>query len=334
MNKPYKYIVLLNKSENIGDDIQSLAATRFIPGNNLSYLYRDDLSLNKVRFDSKVIMNAWWGTKPSNILKPNTKVDRLLTSVHLTKRWRQLYSKQKWLKDLKKYEPIGARDLETHQFLTKLGVSSFFSGCVTLTLLPNYKIKRNNRILAIDLSDRVNKYLKANYTNQVDFLSQTISPHLSGLDRMEYAKYLLYLFNSYSIVVTTRLHVSLPCLALQTPVLLVRDDLDKVSRFSGLYQLVNNSSEMDFLTGNIKLYSLKNSNKYIALRIDLEKKIEEFTGYNNKTTLIPDELNIHDTISLLTMNNDRYKALKKYVTSRINFSYFVSLTMRMLTKSN
>lgn len=329
-NKEIRYATILNDSENIGDDIQALAATRFYPRKNPTYLLRDKLLIKNVKTDSKVILNGWWGDGTSNILIPNSKLDRLLTSVHINESQKIIYARKKWIGEFKKYNSIGARDLDTLDYLQGLGVNSHFSGCLTLTFVPNKNIQRNNKVLSIDLSNEGNHFLKSKYGNGVDFISQTISPHLTGLDRLEYAKYMLYLYSSYSLVITSRLHVTLPCLALNTPVLLVRDDLDYIARFSGLYELSTHCNEEELISEKIDLAKVRNSDEYLNLKSKLEEDVESFTGYKLDKSLIPDSIDSIALYSLLNMNNQRYNVLKKFFLKRFNYKYLITLIRRRL----
>jgi len=60
-----KYGLLTYRTENIGDEIQSIAARQFLPRVDI-YVERD--SLNNVVSDEKIklIMNGWFTHKPEN----------------------------------------------------------------------------------------------------------------------------------------------------------------------------------------------------------------------------------------------------------------------------
>ncbi len=60
-----KYGLLTYRTENIGDEIQSIAARQFLPRVDV-YVERD--SLNNVVSDEKIklIMNGWFTHKPEN----------------------------------------------------------------------------------------------------------------------------------------------------------------------------------------------------------------------------------------------------------------------------
>jgi len=64
-----KYGLLTYRTENIGDEIQSIAARQFLPRVDI-YVERD--SLNNVVSDEKIklIMNGWFTHKPENCPLP------------------------------------------------------------------------------------------------------------------------------------------------------------------------------------------------------------------------------------------------------------------------
>lgn len=104
---------------------------------------------------------------------------------------------------------------------------------------------------------------------------------LETIGKFQYAFNLLNAYQSSSAVITSRLHVAMPCLALETPVLLLDDSNGKDGRFWGLSNLLRNSNtdwylrNMDFFDYN---NPVKNSNDYISLRNKLISQCESFTG--------------------------------------------------------
>jgi hypothetical protein len=56
--------------------------------------------------------------------------------------------------------------------------------------------------------------------------------------RLSYARELLRRYGSAKLVITSRLHCALPCLALGTPVVLLRPGVEQDPRFHGLRELV------------------------------------------------------------------------------------------------
>ena len=55
---------------------------------------------------------------------------------------------------------------------------------------------------------------------------------------MKLAQQVLNQYAKAKLVITSRLHCALPCLALGTPVVLLKRNLEKIPRLAGLYNLV------------------------------------------------------------------------------------------------
>ena len=149
---------------------------------------------------------------------------------------------------LKKYQPIGCRDKKTYYKLLRKGIKAYFSGCITTTLDIHYYQKENSRekeILFTDFTfgyfpkaDIFIKNLKAYDFTNVTYLSHGFSSNYSHIERFKIADKILKKYAKASLVITTKIHAALPCLALKTPVILVNRQYDN-ERFDGLYDLLN-----------------------------------------------------------------------------------------------
>ena len=125
-------------SINIGDYIQSLAAKQYAKC-EIIYVNRDDLnSYNGEK--AKVIMNGWYTYKPFTCM-PNDHVLPLFVSFHLNADVENKFLNQENISILKKYAPIGCRDIHTVNLLRNKGVEAYFSGCLTTTIgcMGDYK---------------------------------------------------------------------------------------------------------------------------------------------------------------------------------------------------
>ena len=149
---------------------------------------------------------------------------------------------------LKAHEPIGCRDTATAEFLTQLGIASFVSGCVTLTL-PKRQITPGTG-LTYFVYGAGNGRLPMNLFNHAP-------PHV--LDGAEIIFHRLPLFeyplgkeqqcametyeidilhklkNRARLVVTPLHHVAAPCMAMGIPTVICRKKAD--ARFSLLSQM-------------------------------------------------------------------------------------------------
>lgn len=230
---------------NIGDYIQSLAAKQYIDG-DYTLIDRDGLNF----YDGKpisMIMNGWFYLYEGNDLIPNN-IDPLFISYHINN-----YSmvRKETLNHLKKYEPIGCRDYTTRNFLLINNIKAYFSGCLTTTLSKKYLKKNTERkgIIYCDfelendktdrkinncIQDILNKYNNEN----IEKVEHTYPLTLNHEERFKKAEELLDKYSRAKLVITTRIHCALPCLALGTPVILIVKNWDK-KRYNGLSKLFN-----------------------------------------------------------------------------------------------
>lgn len=134
---------------------------------------------------------------------------------------------------LKRYSPIGCRDEQTVQILRRWGIEAYLSGCVT-HLLPFSGVK-GDTVFFIDVPYGVKNYIPANIlcngkflSNQFYYPADAPQEETEKIIKMHYRK----LRDEARLVVTSRLHVASPCMAMGIPVILVKENVD--SRFSWL----------------------------------------------------------------------------------------------------
>lgn len=243
----YNYSFMKRKPKliNIGDYIQSLAALQFLPNNCIPFFVdRDSIEFfNKTKFKIIIIMNSW-----NIIQKGNRKVPSNIYPIYLSyhinnKNYIDSFS----LKNLKKNEPIGCRDIFTLKYLQKQGINSYFSSCLTTTLDINFAVnqtERINDIIFIDFrfglfpeADKFIKSLKAYNFSNIKYKRHMYKSQYTHLQRFIIAKRLLDQYARAKLVISTRIHGALPCLALKTPIIFINRKYDK--RYPGLYELLN-----------------------------------------------------------------------------------------------
>lgn len=282
---PAKYAALnYFGTNNLGDEIQTIAALRFLPRVD-AWADRDQLSAFLSDTTHKIILNGWFLRRPEH-WPPSRCLHPLIVSFHLTRRVSDLnFSKvapsstvlgPKGIRYLKNHEPIGARDLDTLEQLRAAGVRAYFSGCLTLTLRAPHSPRRGE-IYAVDVSDEVFAFLACH--SDVPITRLTHADHdLTGQARFDRAAWLLAHYSSAKAVVTGRLHCALPCLALGTPVLFV-ESADDPYRFHGLRDLLRHVSEPQLLEGRYQ-FDLRsptpNGNDWCVLRDQLEERCKCF----------------------------------------------------------
>ena len=208
-----------------------------------------------------MILNGWYRIHSGNA-SFSDKIFPLLTSIHINN---PSEVKQETIDYLKKHEPIGCRDHSTERFLRARGVDAYFSACLTLTLGKSYKnisYKNDNApIIFCDYEfgkypeiDKVIKSLKNyNFSDAVNTTSVIDSTNLNDTELLKIAHELLGKYSKARLVVTSRIHCALPCLAMGTPVIFVKSHYDK--RFDGITELLNyvGKGKDGFFVSRIKL---------------------------------------------------------------------------------
>ena len=98
-------------------------------------------------------------------------------------------------------------------------------------------------------------------------------------ERKKRVEDVLRLYQGAHLVITTKLHCSLPCLAIGTPVLLLYDTsfAENEDRIGTYLSYLNYVKREEFLNTDIDFENpMPNSSEYLKLRKELEKKCKEF----------------------------------------------------------
>ena len=305
------YGILKYNSINIGDEIQSIAASRFLPHIDY-YINRETIRKwqgTTSEEKTKLICNAWWMWCPSSFPPPPT-IEPCLISMHICPEARKHFLKPEIKNYLLKHGPVGCRDKSTANFLNANKIPAYFSGCLTLTLERIPGLPKKDFIITVDLPEHIVRKIRERTNRPVYDLSRFLMPSLT-INRLSMAKTMLYLYQSAHCVISSRLHVAMPCLALQTPVLLIDtndETLHNDGRYDGLRELCNTISEDDFLASD-DAYNLenppRNKDDYKKIRDELIQRCFEFTGFDRKDSLFA-EYKDSDTIILNLISCLRY----------------------------
>jgi hypothetical protein len=251
-------LVGYTNSGNLCDEIQSLAARRFLP--------RVDYILDREKLDRgpprparrrpvRLIMNGWFAHDPGS-WPPHPAVRPLLVSMHLSDQMTAsglsaaeslvVGANARWLRQ---HGPVGARDLWTLDILQTNDIPAWFSGCLTLTLQRPADLERTDSVVLNDVSETVADFVSNRIALPVKRTTHANTHVVSGQRRFQIAESLLREYAQARLVITSRLHCALPCLALGTPVLLIPPS-GSSKRFSGLIELVRHCTATELLKCN------------------------------------------------------------------------------------
>lgn len=242
-------------TDNLGDDIQSIAAERFLPQVDC-VLPREGLHrAPPIGGDVHVILNGWFMHEPRH-WPPHPRVRPLFVSFHLRPsapsrlRWWAPTPQSSVLRRhgdyVRRHAPIGARDESTAAMFGRHGIAAYYSGCLTLTLTKRAASRPSGAVVGCDLAEPLAAELRARSREVPVFVSHQVGAGAPENVRRARAEELLSLYAGAACVVTSRLHCALPCLALGTPVLFI-PALAHPGRLQPAFDLVNWASAEDFL---------------------------------------------------------------------------------------
>lgn len=305
---------------NIGDYIQSLAAKQYLP-NVDAYINREKLGEYKGE-KTKIILNGWFTHDPESWV-PSNSLDPLFVSFHINSSAaeRMLYSEA--INYLKQHEPIGCRDNYTVRLLESNGIKAYFTGCLTLTLdsYANRKNGNDGKIYIVDTlygfpnrdriltntksvikgiitgnifhMDSASEFMGKIFTKELLSSAEYIRQELPANQFIESEKFDLAekLLNKYAtakLVITSRIHCALPCLAMGTPVIYINgfeSEFD-ACRMDGLAELFNTikvNRKTGEITANFEFnnligvdFDINNKNDYMKLALELKNTCKKF----------------------------------------------------------
>jgi hypothetical protein len=239
---------------NLGDTIQSLAARHFLPQVD-ALVVRERISAPPPHPGPlRTILNGWYMDNPQH-WPPHPAIVPLPVSMHIVepdRHWRRRWKPGAlglmtagaggdWLR---RWGPIGTRDLWTLEQFEARGIPAWHSGCLTLTL-PQRAVPRGQTVVACDLPDAALKVLRRIAPGPLLSVSHQYGAHLSHTEQVHTAERLLDAYAGAAAVVTTRIHCALPCLALGTPVLLLHNGSPE-RRVSDMLTLLHSASFAQF----------------------------------------------------------------------------------------
>lgn len=215
-----KFAVLdYEDSCNFGDEIQSIAAARLLP--RVDYrIPRERLREFHCGEKCLLVMNGWFGNNAQ--FPPAECITPLYVSFHIARKAKALYTSPEAIAHFKKHAPIGCRDCGTMEILRAAGVDAYYSKCLTITF-PKRGESAADSIVGVDIPTARTR-IKRIFSNAdkplLTFSHQHRLDHLGGELKTQIANRLLDTYRERAaLVVTSRLHCALPCVAMGIPVM-------------------------------------------------------------------------------------------------------------------
>lgn len=216
----------------------------------------------------------------------------------------------------KRFEPIGCRDLYTMEGLRKNNIFAYLNGCLTIT----FPKKRNGydgktKIICIDLPEQLIKLIPESMKKDCIFTSHVYFSDNCENGTEEKAKevYNFYIKEA-RMIITTRMHGALPCIAFGIPVILLKENLSM--RFTPIQSLIpiytkETFSQIDWHPSivdceELKQTILESSAKRLTETYNKYKNILEISEFYEKNSTESNYVDhFSDTISYLKNNFDK-----------------------------
>ena len=212
-------------ASNSGDELQSLVGLQFVP--NLNHFFERD-TLPNYDLNATLFGNAWYGAL-NMMWPPPGSLDMILFSMYIGP---EVFSKfEKEIAYLRQRSPVGARDLETLEWLKLHNVPAFFSGCATMLLRNPFSSSQkngNDKSIGLVIVDVDPKYLRRLVPNRLlrhaIFIEQNVPEKFKANRKSRY----FYAYNNFltyskaRLVITSRLHCAMPASSAGATVIFVQ----------------------------------------------------------------------------------------------------------------
>lgn len=221
---------------NIGDNLQFMAIdylySRFLP--DIDKIVR--LQMNELKYyqGETLVLPLNWALFDAHFMNGDKiAISDYIVPVYLGMTIESIYYKEDYFNEyniayLRRFEPIGCRDQHTVDVLSKYGIRAYLNGCMT-SIFPKRRKGKYNKVFFVDapisLQNYIPNVIKQNFevvTQQYYFENDMDIKSILNIIKAQYHKYA----NEAGMVVTSRLHVASPCLAMGIPVILVKDQVD------------------------------------------------------------------------------------------------------------
>ncbi len=237
-----------SNSWNLGDHIQTLATEQFLPTKDLIDIERNKLDSYAGDLALLIMQGYFFVDDYQCSFPPSSQILPLFIGFHIedTAKSRDFYGSSEIISFLKKNGPIGCRDRSTMNFLLGNGVNAYFSRCLTLTFPRRDNSSKRKKVFFIDepawlKPDRLfgknfnELYKSAIFKTQV--VDETVSVLPDNIKRNIAIELLDSLRDEAKLVVTSRLHVAGPCIAMGIPVVLIPREATPI-RYEAIENLI------------------------------------------------------------------------------------------------
>ena len=250
---------------NFGDNLQFLAIDYIyskMEVKNVTYLDMSEVSSYK---GEKLVLPLNWSLFDKNYMKGDfldisKDIEPIFLGMTICSRDDKRFFNQKNIEYLNLHGPVGCRDEYTYQMLSQYGIQAYLNGCATI-ILPQRE-KKGKKVLLVDAPIELKAAIQEHLGIGYECMSQQVyleEDEICNLREMAIEHY-RYISENAAVVVTSRLHIVSPCIALGIPVIFARKKIDV--RFGWIDKLIklyaeNEFSEINWLPDQVFLDDMK-----------------------------------------------------------------------------
>jgi hypothetical protein len=233
------------RTANIGDEIQTLAAIQFLPrAHTVLPVDRDRLREFRGRGKKVIVLFNGWHTHDETQWPPSDDIVPIFEGFHLANA--EVLNQSGVFEYLRTWGPIGCRDTYTAEILNNAGIAAYFSGCPTLLLRSERKegqVRHDTIVIDAHLKPRQDfhvsdstglfqRIVPSDIKAVASYQTQNVKGRYTELHGVKLwrAKRRLIQLARARLVITNRLHVALPCLALETPCVFLHEQPERDPR--------------------------------------------------------------------------------------------------------
>lgn len=208
-------------SFNLGDDIQTLAVSRLVPHVD-GYVCRE--ALDSVDAPCTVPMNGYFMNTRN--WPPSAAVRPVFFAFHLAAEAQDWLCSDASLEYLRRWQPIGCRDRGTQALLSARGVETYYSRCLSLTLPRREREPESGQVFLVGLTPAARQAVPKALRRGAVCVDQARVrlPITDGALKRALASELLEQYRQRArLVITSKIHCAMPCIAMGIPVVFLYD---------------------------------------------------------------------------------------------------------------
>lgn len=256
---------------NIGDPVQSIILEQIydemgIPEDKINRINLCDINTYDGEYTllpmAGVALGVQFATLP---LSP--KIIPVFISAHFV--ISELSEEQ--VRYLQMYAPIGCRDEYSLKVMRRYNIPAYLSGCITTLFQKRADDLCGSKIYAIDIPEKLKAYIPTEWQDQIVYDTHLLPINNSPMSQQDAEKFLndtserLDLYkNTAKLMISSRMHALVPCMAMGIPVIAAFDNLSY--RFSWLDRYIPLYTEDNFAQINWNPNVVELENKKIDIK--------------------------------------------------------------------